>query len=1009
MQNQEYKDQKAFDPTGSLRVPKNIELRTSQPAVEMTAKKYAYLYESPPLKPKNDCIISSSKSKHKFQGAVYYYPELKDGQAPEKGSRDGVILTMKDDKIVAHFFESGKISELIVDLDLSKAKQAQLKALPEREINLKDHANSQLLQPIIEEALKKGKRWNSSRFFDDLGTLEHPISYIDDQGKARKVVKQINARYYFDKDTEVVATPMSSNSNIFEVRVIARISEEKNFTSRPEELGHVETVIQGYMFASDLKSTVQHFKPSISPLFSEKPHLGQTKQGSHANCFLLASIESILNKPGGPEFIMGMMKQDKEGVIVRLYEQGPDEKFRPVYIRVPNAVLYKNTKRSLFTKQVSEHLGGLWIHALENAYVILGQKLSGSEDFCPSFVSIYGQGGASYVAMQALTGQVAHYISTAVIFPKSEDSSDIFVKAYEFDEKEQNPGAHKELLNKYLSEDSLLRTLFHNNEDHIILLLKEIKKQMKNPDFSLFDIVEIFTEFDSKIISTQEDFEKAMEKFQDDFKKVFQQFDEPARNTLTSAIDITKPRDHEGYKFHYITGTKEFNEKYTYSEINIFQHISKSLQANLLLTASTKSTDVPEGLAAWHAYTIIGQKKIGDHYYITLRNPWGFYGLRYNKKMDKIQRSADLLKDVFDIELGDFTKFFASYEIGQLSMMPPLGLKMNMNPGLMYKLKVSQLEKISALLETGLETHGLGKAAFDEKSATEDLTNEQKLFINQEIDSYEPAFIHFVRQRLKSLDDIFSFKKYVELHQEKECKTPGFEDGQAFDDEISKLFDPETKGENSSTLKNYLQHIDTIDHPNIKSYVTSLLSLIGQIQQFQESFIGLTTATQLGAARQHAENYLSSLRAITNLINETGYYSNKMSSLVSSAALFGQGLQKEHQAQQTAMMQKNLDLLSPFMNFSAGNQLGDFVKEFKHISFEEAQVIGQEIQHILSLVNSPIRVAIFSSGDCPTIQLKGVNNVALGKLIKAQLRFDTDKIVNPHEYAVKPLTMTLGS
>ena len=52
MQNQEYKDNKAFDQTGTLRIPRNIKLHTSQPAVEMIAKKSSqdnpvYLYEAP--------------------------------------------------------------------------------------------------------------------------------------------------------------------------------------------------------------------------------------------------------------------------------------------------------------------------------------------------------------------------------------------------------------------------------------------------------------------------------------------------------------------------------------------------------------------------------------------------------------------------------------------------------------------------------------------------------------------------------------------------------------------------------------------------------------------------------------------------------------------------------------------------------------------------------------------------------------------------------------------------
>ena len=126
-----------------------------------------------PLKPKKDCIVSSPNSEHKFQGAVYYIPHLEVGKPVDKltkKNQDGIVLSIENDKIVARFFENGIFSILIIDIPLTK-NLAKLKALPSGKINLEDGANSQLLQPIIHEALKKGMRLNSSRFFDDIGSL----------------------------------------------------------------------------------------------------------------------------------------------------------------------------------------------------------------------------------------------------------------------------------------------------------------------------------------------------------------------------------------------------------------------------------------------------------------------------------------------------------------------------------------------------------------------------------------------------------------------------------------------------------------------------------------------------------------------------------------------------------------------------------------------------------------------------------------------------------------------
>ena len=70
-------------------------------------------------------------------------------------------------------------------------------------------------------------------------------------------------------------------------------------------------------------------------------------------------------------------------------------------------------------------------------------------------------------------------------FPKFENGSEILAKCHEFDAKELYTGAHKELLNKYLSKDAPLRSLFNHNEDHIILFLKEINKKMQQQGASL--------------------------------------------------------------------------------------------------------------------------------------------------------------------------------------------------------------------------------------------------------------------------------------------------------------------------------------------------------------------------------------------------------------------------------------------------------------------------------------------------------------------------------------------
>ncbi len=202
---------------------------------------------------------------------------------------------------------------------------------------------------------------------------------------------------------------------------------------------------------------------------------------------------------------MGMMKQDEKGITVRLYERNSKGEFSPVFVHVPNEVLYGNNFFSSAAGLVraSWHEGGLWLHALESAYAILGiDDHENRETFAPSYLSRYGAGGHSYIAMQALTGVEANnYLvipdSTATsdsnLFPKFKTKL-LLAEIGKLEENKTSPELYQEIISKQLPKDSLLRFLLQNDDNKIILFLQQIKKICQtNPEFiKKFSILESY-------------------------------------------------------------------------------------------------------------------------------------------------------------------------------------------------------------------------------------------------------------------------------------------------------------------------------------------------------------------------------------------------------------------------------------------------------------------------------------------------------------------------------------
>ena len=521
-----------FDPKGSLVVPKNANITITQPAVLMTAKAGTYLYALPPGQAKKDCQVEFNEAKESAI-PLYYFPNLVEGITKWTSSLNyGIILYLNDNKPCARVCFNTVLSDYKIELQLTDKQKEDFSKLKSGKID--SETNPELFNAISDQVLEKTKHHNSSNF-KQLGHISHKTSHIDLTGKTVITDKNIEIRYVFKEDSEVVARPLASSDPtqpaIYEARMVVRIPEKETSRFRPENSDHIETISQGYIYAEDLKSTAHKLKASYEVLFKTKPHLSQTRQRSLPNCFLLAAISSILNSDQGSDFIMNMMKQDDEGITVRLYEKDRNDQFIPIYIRIPNAILYGNDNLGIFSSMVkaSWHEGGLWIHALETAYALLGLKLNSNEKFCPSFLGSYGEGGYSEVAMAALTGEKASRFSISEFEYPNFNAFDLCMSAGALDGTQDNSDQAKELLNEFLPEDSLLRHLFDNNEADLILLLQALRQKMSTDPKIIASITEPLNNFDDAKIANQTEFEAALRQSTEQLAKVFQQLD-PAVN-----------------------------------------------------------------------------------------------------------------------------------------------------------------------------------------------------------------------------------------------------------------------------------------------------------------------------------------------------------------------------------------------------------------------------------------------------------------------------------------------
>lgn len=153
-----------------------------------------------------------------------------------------------------------------------------------------------------------------------------------------------------------------------------------------------------------LQYDLEKFKKFTGDIFPEgKCTAEHVKQINFGNCFLLASILSILSKgKEGEKFIKSMMKQYDECTIVRLFHP---ETLKPIYIKVSNTYFYQDENLQVYH-------AAPWVHVLEKAYAALAFKIE-NDNFKQSFAPFHAMHGCvdkETVALTMLSGSKSNKV-----------------------------------------------------------------------------------------------------------------------------------------------------------------------------------------------------------------------------------------------------------------------------------------------------------------------------------------------------------------------------------------------------------------------------------------------------------------------------------------------------------------------------------------------------------------------------------------------------------------------
>lgn len=531
----------------------------------------------------------------------------------------------------------------------------------------------------------------------------------------------------------VFARPVPGYKHILEV---VTYTEEKNQRDGMAETGlSIKAGHRGYILKSEAKKASgvnEHFKQmNARAIFPNDNLINDIKQYRLGDCFLLASLISILKSKHGDELIKGMIKLEEGGktAIVRLFH--PDT-FEPIYIRVSTTEYRRNHEEVNGHRTMITH-GAPWVHLIEKAYVAFAMKkaeecdpraLSEHTVLSPSFHHVFGNGGSTQTALQILTGKKAEDKNlTKVEWPLEADMLMVFFsKAQTFSNIVNEAGDACDQIDQFVIAcdkgylDRLAESLFRlnstddnffdklkslelpwvsinsikakinegklTNEDlhyYLVTLVNTLRGEDRTYHYmgGLANVVRVGLHVDAMKVkdlsfeSIPFDIEHLSERLQK-IKECLKGSDEEKRAAIEQLKKLLFPHGNAIVDLNAGFG------KYSARSERVYAGIEAALNKGDVVTFSTQdSIDAAavEGMYGNHAYGVVGVRVettglTSGTKYVRLRNPWGHTGhtgVWDSQKQEFVGRQV--AEGEFELELSTLMRVMHRYTVGDVSRL----------------------------------------------------------------------------------------------------------------------------------------------------------------------------------------------------------------------------------------------------------------------------------------------------------------------------------------------------
>lgn len=484
------------------------------------------------------------------------------------------------------------------------------------------------------------------------------------RGKAINPIR-INDTQVIPKGTPILVQPLNRDQpqepQRFKITVYGDIKPDNKLPEgqRNIELGESHEVTlknPGQSF-----ELAEYFRMSDEALFPPpgSPCLEDIKQGALPDCFLLASVQSILNHPDGKTFIRGMMTENEDhSVTVRLFNP---KTLEPEYVRVPAGKL--SDKQGSLSKHEA-----LWVHVLESAYAAMGLKTEKEVDSSAS--SVFNRGDEIKFALTMLTGlqeQHEKYFirnNNELKFLTIEQDAIDVIAALQKTIPDDNPG-----------KSQMIQEMYTTNLDEMMEIpgFYSGNSEAAESDFKAYAAFYARNKQACDAILENKDLDN-IQKIADLLTLAGNECEagDPVFKLFTNLYNhYVTPDENQAIRLN----TKAFSGFYTPEQHETYQMLQNSLNSGCLVNAWTTILErAVAGIREPHAYTVleVNTRKASttdsqtDISYVKLRNPWGHTGRAYKQEdTGEFNAFEDQNAGVFEIELTEFCNYFGAVTVSQ--------------------------------------------------------------------------------------------------------------------------------------------------------------------------------------------------------------------------------------------------------------------------------------------------------------------------------------------------------